>query len=114
LIERAALRPIAFRGDSLDRLREFPQAARRETGFQLDRVQRGLEPYDWKPMASVGAGCKEIRVRDAAGAFRAVYVAHMATTVYVLHCFQKKSGKTGRADLKLARARYKELMRIVK
>jgi phage-related protein len=58
------MKPIEFRGDSLDRLRELPEEARREAGFQLDRVQRGLEPFDWKPMSSVGAGVREIRVRS--------------------------------------------------
>jgi predicted XRE-type DNA-binding protein len=68
------MKPIEFRGNSLNRLREFPKEARREAGFQLDRVQRGLEPFDWKPMSSVGAGVREIRVRDDSGAFRVLYV----------------------------------------
>jgi len=61
------MKPIEFRGDSLDCLREFPKPARREAGFQLDRVQRGLEPFDWKPMTAVGAGVREIRIRDESG-----------------------------------------------
>ncbi|MGH8677234.1 MAG: type II toxin-antitoxin system RelE/ParE family toxin [Burkholderiales bacterium] len=109
--ERGTLKLVAFRGDSLDRLRAFPQSARREGGFQLDRVQRGLRPNDSKPMKSVGAGSSEIRIRDAAGAFRVIYVAQLKDAVYVLHCFQKKTEKTAKSDVKLARKRYKELMR---
>ena len=112
--EPATLKPVVFRGDSLDRLRQFPQSARRESGFQIDRVQRGLKPNDCKPMKIIGPGCNEIRVRDAAGAFRVLYVARLANAVYVLHCFQKKAEKTAKTDIKLARTRYRELMRGVK
>jgi len=102
--------PIEFRGSSLDDLRSFPLGARRDAGHQLDQVQRGQEPDDWKPMGSVGQGVKEIRIRDAAGAFRIVYVAKFANAVYVLHCFQKKTAKTSRVDLDLATKRYRELL----
>lgn len=105
------MKPVSFLGDSLDELRVFPQAARRMAGLQLDRVQRGLDPDDWKPMPTVGPGVREIRVRDEAGAFRVLYVARFAEAVYVLHCFQKKSGKTSRQDLELGRQRFKELAR---
>ncbi len=82
-------KPIEFRGSSLADLRAFPHEARREAGHQLDQVQNGHEPDDWKPMNTVGPGVKEIRVRDAWGAFRVVYVAKFADAVYVLHCFEK-------------------------
>jgi phage-related protein len=106
----SVLKPIKFRGASLADLRALPVSARRELGHQLDRVQRGLDPDNWKPMTSVGAGVREIRVRDATGAFRIIYVAKFADAVYVLHCFQKKSQKTGKADLDLASQRYKDLL----
>ena len=83
------MKPVEFLGDSLDRLRAFPQGPRRDAGFQLDRVQRGLDPDDWKPMKSVGQGVREIRVRDESGAFRAIYLATLPDAVYVLHAFQK-------------------------
>jgi phage-related protein len=105
------MKPIEFRGDSLDRLREFPKEARREAGFQLDRVQRGLEPFDWKPMSSVGAGVREIRVRDESGAFRVLYLAKFEDAVYVLHCFQKKTQATPKRDVDLAEKRYRELLK---
>lgn len=105
------IKPVEFRGGALDELRAFPQGARRAAGYQIDRVQRGYEPDDWKPMMGVGKGVKEIRLRDEAGAFRVIYVAKLKDAVFVLHCFQKKSEKTGRIDIELARIRYKELMR---
>lgn len=104
-------KPVEFCGNSLDALRAFPTTARREAGHQLDQVQNGQEPDDWKPMSTVGQGVKEIRIRDAAGAFRVIYVAKFADAVYVLHCFQKKSEKTSKADLDLAATRYRDLLK---
>ena len=101
---------ISFRGNSLDDLRQFPLDARREAGYQIDRVQNELEPSDWKPMNSVGQGVKEIRIRDADGAFRVIYLAKLADAVHVLHCFQKKSEKTTEANIELARKRFRALM----
>lgn len=104
-------KPVEFRGSSLEDLRAFPLAARREAGHQLDQVQNGREPDDWKPMNAVGQGVKEIRIRDEAGAFRVLYVAKFADAIYVLHCFQKKTGKTSNADVELAAKRYRELLK---
>jgi phage-related protein len=61
-------------------------------------------------MSTVGQGVQEIRIRDTAGAFRMIYVAKFADAIYVLHCFQKKTQKTGKVDLDLASRRYRELM----
>ena len=84
-------KPVEFRGTALDDLRAFPVSVRREAGYQLHQVQHGHEPDDWKPMAAVGSGVREIRIRDAAGGFRIIYIAKFADVVYVLHCFQKKT-----------------------
>jgi phage-related protein len=104
-------KPVEFRGSSLDDLRSFPLSARREAGHQIDQVQSGQAPDDWKPMNTVGQGVKEIRIRDTAGAFRVMYVAKFADAVYVLHCFQKKTAKTSKADLDLAAKRYRDLLK---
>jgi Phage derived protein Gp49-like (DUF891) len=64
------MKPIAFVGTALDDLRAFPDGLRREAGYLLDRVQRGLDPGDWKPVACVGCSVREIRLRDQAGEFR--------------------------------------------
>jgi phage-related protein len=104
-------KPLEFRGTALVDLRAFPPLARREAGHQLDQVQNSYEPDDWKPMPVVGSGVQEIRIRDAAGAFRVLYVAKFAAAVYVLHCFQKKTQQTSKTDLDLAEKRYRELMK---
>jgi len=103
-------KPVEFLGTSLDDLRAFPPSAKREAGYQIDQVQNGLDPDDWKPMKEVGQGVKEIRVRDSDGAFRVIYVAKFADAVYVIHCFQKKTQKTNKADIDLASKRYRDLL----
>ena len=100
---------VTFLDDSLEAVRAFPVTARREAGFQLDRIQRGLLPENWKPLRTVGPGVNEIRVRDEAGAFRVLYVDSLPEALYVLHAFQKKTQKTTQGDLELARARFKTL-----
>ncbi len=104
-----AFKPVAFHGDSLDRLRDFPQDARREAGHELYQVQKGLDPSDWKPMPTIGAGVREIRIRDGIGAYRVIYIATLADAIHVLHVFQKKSQKTAQRDLALAAARLRAL-----
>jgi phage-related protein len=102
---------VGFRANSLDDLRLFPATVRREAGYQINRVQNGYEPDDWKPMPSIGSGVQEIRIRDTAGAFRVIYVAKFADTIFVLHCFQKKTQKTSKTDLDLAENRYRDLVK---
>src|SRR3984893_10592029 len=105
------LKAVTFHGDSLDRLRDFPADVRQQAGQELYRVQIGRDPNDWKPMRTIGAGVREIRLRDASGAFRVIYVATFADAVHVLHAFQKKSQKTAQRDLDLAAVRLRELKR---
>ncbi|MBU1167964.1 MAG: type II toxin-antitoxin system RelE/ParE family toxin [Proteobacteria bacterium] len=102
---------IKFLGDSLDGLRSFSDSARKDAGFQLDRVQQGLDPDDWKPMQTIGQGAREIRIRDTSGAFRVLYVVKFVDAIYVLHCFQKKTQKTRKADIDLAKARLEQLLK---
>jgi phage-related protein len=105
------LKTMCFLGAALDELRAFPDDARREAGYQLDRVQRGHTPTDWKPMRNIGPGVREIRVRDAGGAFRVIYVVRLGATVYVLRCFQKKAEKTSKLDIECACDRYRRLLK---
>jgi len=109
-----AIKHVRFVGSAKDDLSAFPKAARNRAGHELFMVQIGREPDDWKPMASVGPGACEIRVRDPAGVFRVIYVATFKDAVYVLHAFQKKSRKTSNSDLKLATRRYREAQNLAK
>jgi phage-related protein len=103
-------KPLLFVGSSHDDLKAFPDEARRDAGFNLDFVQRGLEPANRKPMKkTVGPGVKETRVRDATGAYRVIYLATRPEAVYVLHCFQKKAQKTRKMDIELAARRFAQI-----
>jgi phage-related protein len=107
-------KPVIFCGTARNDLRAFPSSARRIAGFQIDQVQEGHDPDDWKPMSSIEPGVREIRIRDEAGTFRVIYIAKFAEAVHVLHCFQKKTEKTAKADLELARKRYRDLQKEAK
>ena len=108
--DNMTIKQVKWIGDSRERIRDFPDEPRREAGYQLERVQAGKEPADWKPMPSVGLGVNEIRVRDAGGAFRVIYIARFSEAVYVIHAFQKKARKTLRPDIELARRRFRKLV----
>ena len=105
------IKRIEFLGDSLRSLREFPDDAKRDAGYQLDRVQHGLQPEDFKPMPTIGKGVEEIRVRDDSGTYRVIYTARLADAVYVLHAFQKKTQATSKRDIELAKQRFVLLSR---
>ena len=95
-------------GSSRRDVRAFPALARRLVGFQLRRVQQGLDPDDWKPMTTVGTGVREIRIHIA-GAHRVFYVATRPEAIYVLHAFEKKTRKTAAGDLRIGRDRFRFL-----
>jgi phage-related protein len=105
------MKRIEFLGDSLKRLREFPDDVRQDAGYQLDKVQRGEQPDDFKPMPTIGKGVEEIRVWDDSGIYRVIYTARLVDVVYVLHAFPKKTPATSKPDVELAKKRYTELMR---
>ena len=102
-------KPLLWLGSSRDDIRAFPEDPRRLVGFQLRRVQQGLEPNDWKAMPTIGPGVREIRIHTALE-HRIVYIARFAEAVYVLHAFEKRSRKTPRRDLELARQRLQQLL----
>jgi len=104
IVDEKAIRWV---GSSYDDLLTFPKGPRKEAGFQLGKVQAGLEPTDWKPFDEVGAGTREVRISDATGIFRVMYVAKFEEAVYVLHCFQQKTQATSKQDKDIATARYR-------
>lgn len=100
------LKPLVFLGSSQDDIRGFPPTVRHALGVELMRVQFGGEPTDRKPMLTVGSGAYEVRIQIE-GAWRAIYVAKFEAAIYVLHAFQKKTQKTRKDDIELAKKRYK-------
>ena len=103
-----------FVGNALKDLKAFPESARSDAGYALREVQKGNEPSDWKPMSSIGSGVKEIRIKDAKGIFRVIYVLKYLDRVNVLHAFQKKTQKTAKQDIELAKQRLKVVLEEIK
>ena len=106
IVSRGDELPVVWLGTSRDDLRSLPLPVRLVAGFQLWRVQVGALPNDWKPMRSVGAGVRELRIRID-GQYRIFYLVQRAEAVVVLHVFRKKSAKTPALDIELARRRLK-------
>ena len=102
------MKELFFVGTTLDDLRGFPKEVRREVGFQLDRVQNDLVPYNWKPFKIVGPSVREICIHID-GEHRVIYVANIRDSVYALHAFQKKTQKTKKIDIEIARNRFKQI-----
>jgi phage-related protein len=104
-----ARKKVTFLGGSANQIRSFPEAAKKDAGFQLDKVQQGLDPDDWEPMTTVGPGCKEIRVWEDDGTYRVLYVAKFPEAVYVLNAFKKTTQKTPHANIDAAKAAYAQI-----
>jgi phage-related protein len=102
------MKSLRFVGSSLDDLQNFTDEARRAAGFELRAVQNGLEPSDWKPIPVIDPGVNEIRIH-VLGEWRVIYIAKLRDAVYVLHAFQKKTRKTSRNDIDLARHRFRQI-----
>ena len=104
------MKRIQWLGTSLNTIREFPENARKLLGQELRLVQNGLMPTDFKSMTTVGAGAYEIRVREGIQ-YRVIYVAKFSDSVYVLHSFVKKTPKTSKPDLDMAKSQYAALLK---
>lgn len=105
------MKSVSFLGDSLKRLREFPEDAKQDAGYQLDKIQNGLQPDDFKPMPTIGKGVEELRIWDDSGTFRVIYTARLQEVIYVLHAFQKKTPATSKKDIDIAKTRWLDLTR---
>lgn len=96
-----AVKRLVWLGASLEDLRSWPAEAQRNTGYQLYKIQSGMNPSDWKPMPSVGGGVQEIRIH-CDNEYRVIYLAKLAEAVYVLHAFEKKTRKTPQTAIEVA------------
>jgi phage-related protein len=103
------MKEVRWHGGSRSDVEAFPNDARREAGYQLFQVQIGENPSDWKPMPSIGPGVREIRIRQASGAYRIIYLTTIGDVIHVLHAFQKKTQATTKRDIDLAKARLRQI-----
>ena len=105
------MKPLHFVSSSREDMKELPESARETAGHQLFKVLQGKEPDDWKPLPTVGVGVQEVRVWDESGTYRMLYVAKFEEAVYLLHVFEKRSQKTAKGDVQLAKSRYTDLLK---
>lgn len=96
------MKKITWLGTTHELVKSYSGNIRQEIGYNLDKVQRGLEPNDWKSISSVGRGVKEIRIHEK-NEYRVLYVARFEESIYVLHAFVKKTQQTSKQDIVLAK-----------
>lgn len=90
--------------------RGFPEEIKDDGGYQLDRIQKGLDADDCEPMDSIGIGAYELRLDNSQNEYRVIYVVKFDDAVWVLHAFQKTTRKTSAKDIALAKGRYEKLL----
>ena len=101
---------IAWEGDALEVIRGFPAGVRQDLGAELRRLQTGCRPLNSRPMPSIGARVYELKEQDERTWYRVIYLAKIGNRIHILHCFEKKSAKTGKSDLAVAKARLKRVL----
>ena len=103
------MKEIIWLGSSYQDLLDFSKPAKQMAGYNLDKLQRGQEPQDWKPMNAIGKGVKELRIH-CENEYRVIYLAQCSEgTFSILHSFVKKTHKTSQKDIDLAKKRFKEI-----
>ncbi|MCA9484235.1 MAG: type II toxin-antitoxin system RelE/ParE family toxin [Nitrospina sp.] len=104
-------------GDSLEQVRSFPEAVKKDIGSALFDIQMGARPPQAKPLKGISSGIWEIVTRFDTNTYRTVYAVKIGERVYVLHAFQKKSprgSKTAKKDIETITRRYREALAIEK
>lgn len=103
-------KPAVFMGRSLAEMQSLPPSVKDDLGYQLDLVQSGRDPSDWKPLtATVGPGVRELRTAMEGSWFRVAYIAQFPEAVYILAAFKKQTNSTSKRDLDLIRQRLAEV-----
>ncbi len=97
---------IVWEGDSLEVIRSFPAGVRADLGSEIRRLQMGQLPLNSRPMKSIGSKIYEIKEQDERAWYRVIYLARIGDSIHILHCFEKKSQKTSRNDLLVAKRRF--------
>lgn len=102
------MKDLLWMASSFTDLCKFTVTVRKKAGYQLHLIQMGEDPDDWKPMSSIGAGVREIRVHEN-GEYRIIYLAKYSEGIYVLHAFRKKTEKTSQNDIEMAKTRLRQV-----
>ena len=87
----------------------MPTGVKEIVGYALYLAQTGGKHVQAKPLQGFGsAGVLEVVEDDDGSTYRAVYTVRFKSSVYVLHCFQKKSRKgiaTPKPEIDLIKSR---------
>lgn len=108
-------KPLIWVGDSLEFVRNFPEAVKSDIGVALYQAQLGGKHALSKPLRGIGPGVLEVVSDHRGDTFRAVYTVRLAGRVYVLHAFQKKSKSgiaTPQSEINLIRKRLQRALEI--
>ena len=106
------MKKLSWVSSSKKDLMEFPEEVIQEIGYALYLSQKGEYYNKVKPFKGYGSGVYEIAKEYNKNAYRSVYIVNLADTVYVLHCFQKKSKsgiKTPKEEIQVIEQRLKLL-----
>jgi phage-related protein len=99
---------ISWEGDSREVLRSWPKPIREDLGVALGEMQAGrAAALPVRPLQSIAPGVFELKDSDENKWYRMIYLARVADTIYVLHCFTKDTARTERRDLATAQRRLK-------
>jgi phage-related protein len=104
------MKKLEWVGSSKKDLADFPKDVRQEVGYALYVAQRGGRYSKTKFFKGCGSGVYEIAIEYDTNAYRTVYILNLADTVYVIHCFQKKSKegiKTPKEEVNIIKQRIK-------
>ncbi|WP_321860405.1 type II toxin-antitoxin system RelE/ParE family toxin [Burkholderia cenocepacia] len=105
------IKPLYWLGSARKDLMAMPETVQDTFGYALYLAQTGRKHDQAKPLKGFGsAGVLEIVESEDNSTYRAVYTVKLGNSVYVLHCFQKKSSNgiaTPRPDSDLVRERLK-------
>lgn len=107
--DEAEITRVVWEGDCLEVLRTFSAIMKRNFGREIQRLQEGERPLNSRPMQSIGQGVFELKQSDDDGWYRIVYLKKIAGRLFMLHSFVKKSAKTSRKDLNIAKNRLKQV-----
>jgi phage-related protein len=104
-------KPIFFHPAAHAEIQAMSRRVRKQLGGLLDDLQKGhpLRMPHSRPMPIVALGVEELRVKDESGQYRAFVARKTPRGIAVLHVFNKKSRKTPRGVIELARRRLKEI-----
>ena len=106
------MKDLEWLGSTKKDLTKFPKGVIQEVGYALYCAQKGGRYNKTKPFKNCGSGVYEIAIKYDKNAYRAVYIVSLGDTVYVVHCFQKKSKrgiKTPQEEIEIIKQRLKLL-----